>query len=393
MNSWMSTKKLIAILGTLAVSFSVMAEETGPCNPGDFLRKVVTEPELRLNFQPHELELHKLDRNLVKSVQAGDDYTYFVDTLNQVHFVKGNHLFDETGDFFAIKNIGGKEPFVVKESGFFKFDKDNKAFLFESKRGWDLAPNEADEYLNMVAKNDPDVKFTRKVNPTMEKTQVVKCLDVLASRNKGKNFIMDTIVSSNVVSLAGVVTNEIAGNHLLSTEKGRRLVAADFIANNISSLITGPIVKNAIVKDIPVLKDLAIRTAADFGTNRYIKKNLYDYLSKEKPDPKKESLGDRLVPYDTGFGVMRFFPKRALDKALVYQIPRLMIDSCLKGSKLTAIVGPRMIRIADRYTWGLVYLSGRKVYLNATEDSGDKPDGAAPGSTGPGTKASKKPTW
>lgn len=357
---------LIAVFIAFA-PFSIAAESN--CNPVQILKGLVPERDFKLNLKPHELELQSLGSNLVKSAQSGETITYFVDTLDQVHFAKGNHIFDEVGDFYTIKKTGGNEPFVIKESGYFKFNPEKKEFLFESKRGWDLAPDEADAYLATLAKSDPELKISRVANPAAEKAKVIKCLDAMSAQNKGKNFIMDSIVSSNVVTLAGVVTNELAGNHLLSTDEGRRLVASDLIANNISSLITGPIVKRAVLGNVSVIRDFATRTTVDYLTNVGIKKPIYNHMRKKKPeDENKKSLGDRLVPYDTGFGVVRFFPKRALDRALVYQLPRMMVDSCLKGSPLSVIASPRMIRIADRYTWGLIYLGGRKGYLNATEE-------------------------
>jgi len=367
----------IAVATGLSLTGGMLARAAEDCDPADFIRRILpahAEPELHLKVTPHELELNPLSRGLVKSAQKGQEYTYFVDDLDRIHFSKGNQLIEAPGDFLVVQNAGSKEPLVIKESGLFKFDPTEKKFVFESKHSWDLAPDEAETYLARAAKADPDVKFTRVADPAIEKTRVLKCLDIMNSRNKGKNFIWDTIVSSNVVTFAGVVTSEFTGNHLLSTSDGRRLVASDFIANNISTLITGPIVKRTVMKKVSLVRDFATRTTADYLTNIGIKRPLYDLLGNKKPEDKgKKTLGQKLVPYDTGFGVVRFFPKRYMDRALVYQVPRLLISSCLKGSPLSVIVGPRMIRIADRYTWGLVYLGGRKVYLNSAEGTTPSP--------------------
>jgi|GEM_PF-3428637 len=365
---------------SLGMVAGIAAHAAEDCDPADFIRRILpesAEPELHFKVTPHEVELNPFSRSIVKSAQNGQEYTYFVDDLDRIHFSKGDQLVETPGDFLVIHNAGNKEPLVIKESGLFTFNPTEKKFVFESKHSWDLAPDEAETYLAQAAKADPDVKFTRVADPALGKTRVLKCLDIMNSRNKGKNFIWDTIVSSNVVTFAGVVTSELTGNHLLSTSDGRRLVESDFIANNISTLITGPIVKRTVMKKVSLVRDFATRTSTDYLTNITIKRPLYDLLGNKKPkDEGKKTLGQKLVPYDTGFGVVRFFPKRYMDRALVYQIPRLLISSCLKGSALSVIVGPRMIRIADRYTWGLVYLGGRKVYLNSTEGTTPSPSPA-----------------
>jgi hypothetical protein len=106
-------------------------------------------------------------------------------------------------------------------------------------------------------------------------------------------------------------------------------------------------------------------------SNVAIKKPLYNFIAGAPEDRlesnDQQSLGNQLVPYDTGYGVVRFFPKRALDRVMLEQLPQMLTTACLQGNELAARIGPKMIRVADQYTWGLIYLSGRNQYLKAVK--------------------------
>ena len=127
--------------------------------------------------------------------------------------------------------------------------------------------------------------------------------------------------------------------------------------------------KPLLTQKVSLLKDFAQRTATDLATNAVIKRPLYNAVNSEKnASGEKTNLGNKLLPYDTGFGFVRFFPKRAVQKWTLQSIPKLLLSSCLKNSKLNLIVGPRMVRIADQYIAGYFYMLGRKAWLNQTSD-------------------------
>jgi len=337
------------------------------CNLRSLLNQTLTNPEseLRIDLKPKRLELRPFNRSILNDLENGIPYSYYVDTLDQIHFVKGEGVIQGAEDFLTLQSTKGKSSFVIKEAGTFRLDREQKVYLFDPKKGWDLSPDETKEIMAAIKKENPGITFKRKANPMMDRAKTLSCIEILSAAQGGKSFVWDNLVSSNIVSMAGVVTQELSGNHLITDPEKRKLMYADLIASNVSTLITSPIVKRMIVSNSNVVKDFATRTATDFATNIAIKKPIYDYMTgnTSKQDKEKASMGKKLIPYDTGFGVVRFFPKRALDRALMNQIPQLMVSACMHGNELAARVGPKMIRIADRYTWGIIYLTGRNQYL------------------------------
>jgi hypothetical protein len=303
-----------------------------------------------------------MSKEVLRDVRNGKPYTYYIDTADQVHFIEGRHIIDRPGDFLILKNPGTEEALIIKESGTFNYLQNEKNYKFSPKKSWAISEAESASLIDDLEKANPELKFTRETNLELGKSRVFSCTEALSAQKKGRSFIWNSLVSSNVVSIAGMVTQELSGNHLLTDPNKRNLVYADLISNNITTLITSPLVKQAIVSNASISKDFLIRTGSDYLTNAFIKKPLYDVMTPKK-DEEKESLGQKLVPYDTGFGILRFFPKRALDQFMVNKLPDLMLKSCLKGDAWVATVGPKMIRIADRYSWGLIYLSGREKYL------------------------------
>jgi hypothetical protein len=348
--------------------------QADPC--GDRIHSVLSRafPEgqapVRFDVKPRELDILELDKNLMNEAKGGKEYTYFVDTYGQVHLMDGKQALSDPSDFIMIRKPGKNEVLIIRETGHFRYDPGTKRYLFDPKEGWDITPEENLRLVQDLEQNHPGSMFRREPNPRMDRARVFSCADALSAQQQGKGFVWDSLVSSNVVSVAGMVTQEMMGNHVLTDPEKRKLIYADLIANNITTSITSPIVKKLVVNNAGVLRDFTVRTTSEYLTNQFIKKPIYDEMTPKKPE-EKTSVGEKLVPYDTGFAVMRFFPKRALDRFLVNRLPQMMLKSCLKGNKVMAAVGPKVVRIADRYTWGVIYLGGRTAYLDAVDEKND----------------------
>ena len=353
---------LIPVAGALAID----------CDFRSLLEKNLSdEKPLILDLTATPAELRALDRRILAEIEAGQPYSYYIDTLDEIHFVKGEQVIQGKDGFLSLKSPGSDGVRIIKESGQAVFDPKTKSLRFDSKSGWDLTPGESEALLKKLETQRPGLKIERKKNPRLDRGVTVNCLEIMSKSRTGKTFLLDNLVSSNTVAAAGIVTQELSGNHLLSDPEKRKLMYSDLLANNLSILVTSPIIKKVVVSDVGPVRDFATRTTTDYLTNALVKRPIYDAFSKpkegEEADPEKESLGKRLVPYDTGFSVVRFYPKRVLDRALMNKVPNLLLNACLEGNELAATLGPKMIRISDRYTWGLIYLGGRNQYLEMTE--------------------------
>jgi hypothetical protein len=358
----------LLLLGGMILSPAATALD---CDLRSILERSLTEERpLDLDLTPKPAELRALDRTILREIEQGTPYSYAIDTLDQIHFIRAKSPPSSSNGFLALKRPGEEGVRVMKESGTVRFDPKTKRFTFEPTQGWDLTPGEGEELIKRIEKDSPGIRIERKKNPKIDRATTFNCLDILSKSKSGKSFLLDNLISSNTVAAAGIVTQELSGNHLLTDPEKRQLMYADLIANNLSTLVTSPIIKRVVVSDMGPVRDFATRTTTDYLTNVFVKKPIYNAMSGESEEdesPEKKSTGTKLVPYDTGFSVIRFYPKRVLDRALMNKIPEMLVSACLDGNELAASVGPKMIRIADRYTWGLIYLGGRNQYLQMTE--------------------------
>jgi hypothetical protein len=332
-------------------------------------KNLADEAPLTLDLKPVTAELKGLDRRILDEIESGKPYSYYIDTLDEIHFLKGDQVIEGKDGFLSLKTPDGDGIRIIKESGKTTFDQTSKSLRFEAKSGWDLAPGESEALLKKIERDRPGLKVQRNKNPRLDRGVAMNCLEILSKTRSGKTFLLDNLVSSNTVAAAGILTQELSGNHLLTDPEKRKLMYSDLLANNLSILVTSPIIKRVVVSDVGPVRDFATRTTTDYLTNVLVKRPIYDAFSgtPKEEDAEKQSLGAKLVPYDTGFSVVRFYPKRVLDRALMNKVPNLLLNACLDGNELSATLGPKMIRIADRYTWGLIYLGGRKQYLEMTE--------------------------
>lgn len=340
------------------------------CNPNTVLQKVFTSDSDSVNLEITKLDLKKMNKQIIEDAQDGKHFSYWVDADNQIHFsdITGKSTADS---FTVLQDINSKDAFIIKESGEFSFDPSSKKFIYEQKKSWDLKPGEIDDAIREQTKLD----FSRKADPRFEKTKVLKCTEIMASQQRADNFVLDGIVSGAIVTVSSFATVEAIspGNRTFSEKL--TLLSSDLVGNTISSAISSKVVKPLILRNAGVITDFTQRTVTDFGTNYLVKKPIYNAFNPaqdQEATKNKESLGNKLVPYDTGYSIIRFFPKRAIERATVYTLPKLMLESCLKSNSASFIIGPRNVRIVDRYAWGLIYMGGRKVYLNQLDEENEK---------------------
>lgn len=342
------------------------------CDPRNILTRTLTDDSApALDLIPKEVPLRALNRGILREIQGGTQYSYYVDTLDQIHFVPGAGTLEGQGGFLTLKAPHESGVRIIKESGSIRYDPTTRKFLLESKNGWELPPGEIDSIVKRIEKENPEFRLQRKKNPRRDRALTLNCLEILSKSKGGKTFLLDNLIAYNTVAAAGVVTQELSGNPLLSDPESRKLVISDLIGNNASMVITSPVMKRVLISDAGIARDFATRTASDYLTNVFVKQPITNAVAGSPmvagDESEVKSIGERLVPYDTGFSVVRFLPKRALDRALLNRVPEALTEACLGGNELAATIGPSMIRITDRYTWSLIYLTGRNRFLETSE--------------------------
>jgi hypothetical protein len=340
------------------------------CDTDHILKQVFTKTEEGVPQELLSVRTQRMNKKLVNEAQSGKKFTYWVDDHDHIHFGPPNAHPNNPDAFVILTDPKTKEGYIIKESGEFRYDESTKDFIFESKHSIDLADDEVES----VIRQEADFKFKHRTRPEFQKANVFRCTDTMAKQIRGDNFIKDGMIASIAVTTAGFVTVNPQILNPTDPQWGdkARLLAADLTGNTISSYVSGKVVKRLIDSDAGILKDFFQRTVTDYATNIIIKRPIYDHIVPKKHDPEKpeeKSMGEKIVPYDTGFSVVRFFPKRAIQRWTMNNFPKLMLSSCMKNSKLSFIVGPRMIRVVDQYTWGLIYQGGRRIYLNQIDNT------------------------
>jgi hypothetical protein len=357
----------IFILTLLSTSVAIANPK---CDTNHVLKQVFKSNEDGIPQELLNVHTQRMSKKIINEAQDGKRFTYWVDDHDHIHFGPPDVHPSNPDSFVILTDPKTKEGFIIKESGEFRYDPSSKDFIFDSKHSMDLAEDEVDAVIRKEAK----FKFKHKTKPEFQKANVFRCTNNMAAQLRGDNFIKDGMIASVAVTTAGFVTVNPQILNPTDPQWGdkARLLAADLTGNTISSYVSGKVVKRLIDSDAGIMKDFFQRTVTDYATNIIIKRPIYDHIVPKKQDPEKpeeKSIGEKIVPYDTGFSVVRFFPKRAIQRWTMNNFPKLMLSSCMKNSKLSFIVGPRMIRIADQYTWGLIYQGGRRVYLNQIDNS------------------------
>jgi hypothetical protein len=336
------------------------------CDPEQLLKHIFRNAEEGVQQEILALRTQRMSKKLINDAEKGKRFTYWVDDHNHIHFGDAGSLPKSENSFVILSDPKSKEGYIIKESGEFFYDPSTKNFVYDSKHSIDLSPNEVEN----VIKKESAFNFKHKTKPEYQKANVFRCTDKMGAQLRGDNFVKDGMIASITVTTAGFVTVNPQIFNPTDPEWGdkARLLAADLTGNTVSSYVSGKVVKKLIDNNAGIWKDFTQRTITDYATNTLIKRPIYDVIVPEKKENEgKKTMGEKIIPYDTGFSVVRFFPKRAIQRWTMSSLPKIMLSACMKNSNLNFIVGPRMIRIVDQYSWGLIYQGGRKVYLNQLE--------------------------
>jgi hypothetical protein len=341
------------------------------CDPKSFLENVFTPEASSVEMKMISADLRTMDKSLINETLNEKKFAYWIDDQDQIQFSNIDQLPGNGKNLTLLKDKKTGNGFAIKESGEFYYDPSKKEFIFKAKNSIDLQPGEIDE----VIKKQTSFNFKREINPEFEKTRVMKCSQTMAADLRGDSFIKDGMISSfSVTSAAFAISNpQILNPKDKDWNDKALLFTSDITGNLASSYVSGKVVKPLLSKDVGLIRDFTQRTATDFATNTLIKRPIYNVLiPNKKEDEEKTKLGTKLIPYDTGFSVVRFFPKRAVQRWTVNELPKIMLATCLKNSNAQFIIGPRMVRVVDQFGWGLIYQNFRKVYLDQVSEENKK---------------------
>jgi len=296
-----------------------------------------------------EVDTEAFNAKTIASLQKGDEVSYVIDNDGQMLSLKKGESFDPK-TLWYMKKTGSDQAGMVKEAGTLRYDKAKRQYVFKSSYSVDLAQSERQEMLDQakdILKTN-QVKLLDDVRFTGSKT--IDCLDVLSAQNKGKNFVLDRMISDNAVLTTAILTSEAAGAQRLATEDGRDVVMADYVGTNLNVLINGTIGKHLVVNNAGLLTSLGTRTMTGMGMIE-LQRNVYNTMLENNA----EERASEIASFDRAHFVGRLFVNHYFDKFLVNKLPELVFNACQRDSKSRIFFSPRAVRIYERYASAMLY--------------------------------------
>lgn len=304
-----------------------------------------------------EIEAAAFDARTIASLKKGDEVHYVLDGKGQMLSLNKSESFSPESLWY-MKNKGSDQANMVKEAGTISFDQAKKQYVFKPSYSADLAQSERQEMMDQAQKllNTKQVKLLDDVRMTGSKT--IDCLDVLSSQSKGKNFIVDRMISDNAVLTTAILTSEIAGAKRLATQDGRDVVAADYVGTNLSVLINGTLGKHLVLNNAGMLTSLGTRTLTAMGMIE-MQRNVYNTMLKTNAEERASDIAS----FDRAHFVGRLFINHYFDQFLVKKLPELVFNACQRDSKARVFISPRAVRIYERYSSAMIYYGLRSAVV------------------------------
>jgi hypothetical protein len=293
------------------------------------------------------------------------------ETLSYVIFDHGVFGFVNAKDFDLAKQIASgsvvttpaKQHFIV-EAGELKFDSTKKSFLLDTQ--FELFKSTAHEKELRLASIYEHLKKSRdysKENPKFEwirhsdnpdKTTVIRCQDVFASQTRGDHYPLKRVLVDFGV-LSGTIL--MRDPERLSKPETHDLLAFQLGSSVLSSAFAGLVGRRLINSEWHTGKQLSVRmgltlasVAIQGGFGAAI---LDDSESGDSGAQRAASLGLANLIWSFPSLVKGHY----VDKLLLRQSPRWMHNLCLMNSKLSFIVGPGFLRIAEKVGANYLYFS------------------------------------
>jgi hypothetical protein len=170
------------------------------------------------------------------------------------------------------------------------------------------------------------------------------CLDIMASRNQGKGFFLQKLATDNGLYFTGIAVSELAGAGRTKTPEGREVVAADLVGTNLGS-VTHSLLGLALVNSgasFPV--SFAARSTLSVGLIFLQSDVVYPTFMSKNAEQRATSIRN----FDLGWMAGKMALNSWLDKYIIQELPGRLFDSCVKGSKVSVIFSPGMVRIYEK---------------------------------------------
>ncbi len=339
-------------------------------------RPFALEAKLLRPNAPMLTQLFKGEVEAVSYVVTADGLLYFTEQpLKQAIAGEGGAA-GAAHYFVEIPGAQGREVMAVKEAGvirytefdekkpavFFIKRKSRKAFVFEQVYGVDLADVEMrdiDRQLRAIA--DADVSSARVARNGIEKSRVLDCTEVMSKRLRGDSFILDRIATDLTLLTGGIA---LSAPERFFGEGGYDLLGADYASTSEHSLLRATVGLMVATGGMKAAQRYGIRLGTA-GASVLIQSAIYGALT----DQSAKSFGI----YNAAYALFSIPKADILDRVLLRKLPGLAYEACLKNSPLQIFVSPRAVRFAEGLASVVIYLEGRKIFVEDKKGDAHQP--------------------
>lgn len=330
-----------------------------------------------LFLQASSVPLEELGGNVLGEVRRGRSYNYFIDLDGHIHLCERSLEMPGDQEVRIYRDVFSGDTYVAKETGKLRLNPKTKHPELIREFVADGASGEPEEIVAQLKKDNPDLEISRAELPGRKAEQAITCLEIMARQGSAKSFIQDRIITSNVVSAATIViSNGIdkarGKTPRLATAHGREVTAADFITNNLGTVVSSfvgaglfraePALMENIGKTGALMLTLGARTATTYGMTD-VNKPIYNTLVEPEPNS-TEKTSEKIAHFDKLHTIARLPINYGVDAFVHKILPMMLFDACRKGAPLQVLYSQKMIRIYERGVSTLIYLGARRALIN-----------------------------
>ena len=304
-----------------------------------------------------ELIMRPVDNSVIKEAINGKSFKYVVDT-NDNMWVYAGELDDSGKTLNVVRNAGAKmqkQPaFVVKEAGTLDYITETREIRVKPSYGMELAEKEMAQITKKLRKNAPGMLFLRNTDKAASRSQLIHCTQIINAQMAGRGFTLAGMISENAIATSILVVQEAMGANRLDTDKGRKILIADYVGGNIGVFAKFTIAKHLALKGLSTRAQLGIKLASGAGMLE-MQRQLYLLMLEEE----QKLAAEKLNRFNTAHFIARIPINNWIDNSLMNKLPARLFDACRRDSKAFIIFSPTMIRIYERTMSTFIYFGAR----------------------------------
>lgn len=310
----------------------------------------------------------RLDRKMLEKVKGGKALHYFVDDLDQMQIT--DEALDLSGDsilFWKMATPSGQGQVVrVQEAGKLVYDAGKRRLEFQPLYGGSVRHNsEGRSWVEQLAdaklENESGQALSTlvKANPRLDHVKTLQCLDVLQARQKGKGFVLNSVIGDNIVMTGAIVSGELTGAGRLNSKHGREIVTTDYLASNISWILNGYLRRTLSLKNVDFMSYASTRIPSNFLLIE-VQREIFSAALTDDGERRATNIRN----YNAGWMFAKLPMSYYFDRYLVNTLPLQLYGACSGGAKAIKVVfHPGMVAIYEKTFSAFMYFQGRKAIV------------------------------